>query len=59
EWFSSVKERLQRNYHTAPLFDTPRWVRNLETGLLEIVALRTEGGSSYSDIEIMDNAGRY
>jgi protein O-GlcNAc transferase len=51
--FLSLKEHLLDQFSTAPLWDTERWVRNLETGLTTMVDLRSK--ESYeSDIYVMD-----
>ena len=40
--FSSFRQQLLDNLHTAPLWDTKRWVQNLETGLTEMVNIRQQ-----------------
>lgn len=35
-WFSQMKERLHRDRAQSPLFDTQRWVTNLEAALIAI-----------------------
>lgn len=53
-WFSSsIKERLRNTRHSAPLFDTERWVRNLETGLAEVFRNKE---SKHADIYVVDDA---
>ncbi len=51
--FSSLKQHLLDEFATAPLWDTERWVRNLETGLATMVDLATKG-SRDTDIYVMD-----
>jgi protein O-GlcNAc transferase len=53
EWFSTITERLRSARDTSPLFDTERWVRNLEAGLTEVV-LNKE--SKHSDVYVVDDA---
>ena len=38
--FSSYRKQLLNNLHTAPLWDTKRWVQNLETGLNEMMNIK-------------------
>eukprot|EP00980_Cylindrotheca_fusiformis_P030238 scaffold24593_cov176-Cylindrotheca_fusiformis.AAC.1 len=35
-WYSTVKERLLQNRKKSPLFDTERWMKNLESALIAI-----------------------
>jgi protein O-GlcNAc transferase len=51
--FVSLKQHLLDQFSTAPLWDTERWVRNLETGLATMVDLRTKE-SCETDIYVMD-----
>jgi len=50
---TSLKQHLLDEFPTAPLWDTERWVRNLETGLATMVDLATQG-SQETDIYVMD-----
>lgn len=43
EWYCSVRQRVQEARATAPLFDTDRWVRNMERGFLEAWSRTMEG----------------
>lgn len=52
-WFSS---HLLEERPTAPLWDTERWVRNLETGLSEMVDRRQKKNEE-ADIYVMDYSG--
>jgi protein O-GlcNAc transferase len=40
EWFNNVKERLRSATQLSPLFDTERWVRNLEASFIHMKSLR-------------------
>jgi protein O-GlcNAc transferase len=51
--FASYKQHLLEERSRAPLWDTERWVRNLETGLATMVDLQRKG-SCETDIYIMD-----
>lgn len=51
--FSSIRDHLRNERKTAPLWDTERWVRNLETGLTEMVD-RKRRGAGEADIYVMD-----
>jgi protein O-GlcNAc transferase len=53
-WFSCVKRHLLQTRETAPLWDTERWVRNLEVGLEEMISLKLNDKQD-TDIYIMDN----
>ncbi|KAL3939336.1 MAG: hypothetical protein SGBAC_005918 [Bacillariaceae sp.] len=48
-WFSSLKERLSNNLEYAPLFDTERWVKNLESSLF---AIECEWKESKRDFDV-------
>ncbi len=48
-----LKQHLLDEFPKAPLWDTERWVRNLETGLVTMVDLATKG-SHETDIYVMD-----
>jgi predicted O-linked N-acetylglucosamine transferase (SPINDLY family) len=39
----ALRERLEQNRMTAPLFDTPRYTRDFERALLKMAALRDDG----------------
>jgi hypothetical protein len=53
-WFGTVRQRLRESISTCPLFDTPRWVRNFERGLLQAVHLY-QAGSAPADIVIHED----
>ena len=38
-WYNEIQERLIQNRNHCPLFDTERWVRNMEVGLREVMRL--------------------
>jgi predicted O-linked N-acetylglucosamine transferase (SPINDLY family) len=42
---AALRDRLSRNRKTAPLFDTPRYVRNLETAYEEMRRVHASGGA--------------
>ena len=52
--FPSFRRQLLENLDVAPLWDTKRWVRNLEAGLSEMVRIR-DTRDSHVDIYVMDN----
>jgi len=61
--FRELRKELRDQRSIAPLWDTERWVRNLETGLEAMVELRSNGSidktewghiMDYSDIYVMD-----
>merc|ERR1712071_152709 len=55
-WFEQIRESLRKNRDSCPLFDTERWVRNLEIGLKEVVRIyEMEDGDFRSDIEIQED----
>jgi len=64
--FRALRKELQDQRSIAPLWDTERWVRNLETGLEAMVELRSKGSIEktdtgihfldYSDIYVMDHS---
>lgn len=51
EWFASVRPKLVDSRATSLLFDTRRWVENLELALRQIVLDRPDG----CDIVVVDN----
>lgn len=52
-WFGTVRQRLRTSIPSCPLFDTQRWVRNLERGLLQVARL-SRSGFAPSDIIIRE-----
>ena len=55
DWFGSLCERLDALKDSSPLFDTQRWVRNLETAFQEIMLSDSEGRTTLPDIVVEDN----
>ena len=53
DWFSSLCQRLRSSKESSPLFDTERWVRNLEAALYKMAALGDDG-CSFPDISVLD-----
>jgi predicted O-linked N-acetylglucosamine transferase (SPINDLY family) len=51
-WFNGVQERLSSSVDSSPLFDTERWVQNLEASLQTIVSLDTS--DILPDIVVLD-----
>ena len=51
--FWSLKQDLLEEFDRAPLWDTERWVRNLETGLTTMVDLKRKQADE-TDIYVMD-----
>jgi predicted O-linked N-acetylglucosamine transferase (SPINDLY family) len=40
KWFNNVKERLRSATQLSPLFDTERWVRNIEASFIHMKTLK-------------------
>jgi protein O-GlcNAc transferase len=53
EWFSQTKERLKSSREHSPLFDTERWVSNLESALYEITSSSNQAKKRY-DVVVID-----
>lgn len=53
-WFDSVRERLRSSIDTSPLFDTERWVQNLEESFLKMTTLDFDG-DEFPDIFVKDS----
>ena len=51
--FGSLQQDLLQDFDRAPLWDTERWVRNLETGLTTMVDLKRKQADE-TDIYVMD-----
>lgn len=49
----AIRRRLEEDRHTCPLFDTARWVKNMETGLL-LAWDRHEAGMEPDHIDVPD-----
>jgi len=54
EWFSTVRQRLLSSKDSSPLFDTGRWVGNLEAVFSKMVELDADC-SGYLDIVVADH----
>ena len=54
KWFESVRRRLCELSQTSPLFDTERWVRNLEAAFLHMTSSGYNQGSEFPDIIVAD-----
>jgi protein O-GlcNAc transferase len=54
EWFGEVRKRLLSSRTETPLFDTARWVRNLETAFLKMKELGLE---DVPDLVVMEGDG--
>ena len=52
-WFSEVKAYLVDAKERSPLFDTERWVKNLEAALIEVSTF-TQRMSSNFDVYVID-----
>jgi hypothetical protein len=52
-WFSSIRERVESCSIATPLFDTKRWVKNMEQGVLEAWDLHLNGEEKH-DIYITE-----
>jgi len=55
EWFNTVCQRLISLKDASPLFDTERWVHNLEAAFRKMVDLDLDGGN-HPDIFVTDNS---
>ncbi len=42
EWFESIRNRLRASITVSPLFDTEKWVRNLETSFMQMKLLNAK-----------------
>ena len=54
KWFESIRERLRLSIPVSPLFDTERWVRNLEASFMQIKSVSCDQGSNFPDIIVTD-----
>jgi protein O-GlcNAc transferase len=56
EWFPTITKRLLNAKRSSPLFNTPRWVKNLEIALQHVAKLSaSESNQDYCDIIIQDD----
>ncbi|KAL3783580.1 hypothetical protein HJC23_002084 [Cyclotella cryptica] len=51
KWFDAVRGRLRASRHICPLFDTFRWVKNLETAFLKMMTLDVD---DFPDIVVFE-----
>ncbi|KAL9183990.1 hypothetical protein ACHAXT_002076 [Thalassiosira profunda] len=54
EWFGDIRQKLLSSKDGSPLFDTERWVRNLEASFRKMVELEWDAGS-LPDIVVSDS----
>ena len=54
EWFGDIRQKLLSSKDGSPLFDTERWVRNLEAAFRKMVELEWDAGS-LPDIVVADS----
>ena len=60
EWFSALCQQLEASKDSSPLFDTKRWVENLESAfdsMGEMIEQNIEDSKDYSDIKVTDDTG--
>ena len=50
-WFANVRRRLVEERQSSPLFDMERWVRNWETGLIELATNEQSRGKDVYVVE--------
>lgn len=55
EWFEKIRQRLVSFKDSSPLFDTDRWVQNLEAAFRKMVELDVDGGD-LPDIVVSDHS---
>jgi len=58
EWFSTICQQLEGSKDSSPLFDTKRWVENLESAfdsMVEIAQDIEDSSRCYPDIVVNDN----
>lgn len=54
EWFTSLRERLRLSISESPLFDTERWVRNLEASFMQMRTMSCNKANQFTDIIVND-----
>lgn len=54
EWFNDIRQGLLNTKESSPLFDTERWVRNLEAAFCKMVDLDSDG-DDLPDIFVSDD----
>ena len=55
EWFNDIRQRLLNTKDSSPLFDTERWVRNLEAAFCKMVELDSDS-DDLPDILVSDDS---
>lgn len=55
KWFDTVRQQLHSSKDTSPLFDTKRWIQNLEVAFESMVEQNLDG--DIPDIVILDRCG--
>jgi len=58
EWFSALCQQLEATKDTSALFDTKRWLENLESAFVSMIVIEEDIGDSsqcYPDIMVNDN----
>ena len=58
EWFSAVYQKLEASKDSSPLFDTKRWVENLESAFESIMLVQSKdevSSGNYPDIVVNDS----
>jgi len=54
KWFESIRERLRLSVPVSPLFDTERWVRNLEASFVQMKSMNCDQTNAFPDIIVTD-----
>jgi len=54
EWFESIRNRLRSSVLLSPLFDTERWVRNLEASFMHMKSMNDKQSNRLPDIIVTD-----
>ena len=61
KWFGTISQQLKASKASAPLFDTKRWVENLESAFEKTMAVIRQdvedSSQCYPDIVVNDNTG--
>eukprot|EP00986_Skeletonema_menzelii_P020566 scaffold31656_cov160-Skeletonema_menzelii.AAC.1 len=55
EWFKSIRERLRSSVRVSPLFDTERWVQNLEASFIKMKSINEGEDNEFPDIVVSDH----
>jgi len=54
KWFESIRKRLRLSVPVSPLFDTERWVRNLEASFVQMKSMNCDQTNAFPDIIVTD-----